>query len=72
MGDRFLACMSLSCGVQGGHQNSSRQQQHLGAGPELRLRLESLDADSGRSVKALVTADPNQSGPRLQKVHLSI
>ena len=50
-------------------QCSMRQrQQHLGGGPELHLRLESLDADSGRSVKALVTADPNQNGPCLQKV----
>ena len=54
--------------MQGGEGSSSRQQQQLRAGPELRLRLDSQDAESGRSVKALVTVDSSPNGARLEKV----
>ncbi len=59
---------NLGLAVQGEQQDSSSRQQQLDIGPGLRLRLDSLDADSGRSVKALVTADASLNGPRLQKV----
>ena len=59
---------NICIAVQGGQQDSSRQQRRLSVGPEVRLRLDSLDADSRRSVKALVAADASVNGPRLQKV----
>ena len=37
------------------------------SGPELRLRLESTDSDSGRSLTALLGSNANEGSPQLRK-----
>ena len=48
--------------------DGGQQQQLFRTGPELRVRLDSTDPDSGRSVLALVSADTGQIGAQLEKV----
>lgn len=54
--------------AQAGEQERSNQQQMPESGPELRLRLESTDPDSGRSLTALLGSNAKEGSPQVRKV----
>ena len=54
--------------AQAGEQERSNPQQMPESGPELRLRLESTDPGSGRSLTALLGSNANEGSPQLRKV----
>ncbi|CAK0740485.1 hypothetical protein CVIRNUC_001254 [Coccomyxa viridis] len=58
--------------LQAGEQERSNQQQMPESGPELRLRLESTDPDSGRSLTALLGSNAKEGNPQVRKVACSI
>ena len=52
----------------GKQERSNYPQQMPESGPELRLRLESTDPDSGRSLTALLGSNANEGSPQLRRV----
>ena len=54
--------------AQAREQERSDQQQMPESGPQLRLRLESTDPESGRSLTAQLSASAAKGSPQLRKV----